>query len=79
MRTWAIQRMSNHSSDQTGGDGEGTPRLVKLWEQLIDFETSVESSNLQTNRSRDERRRIKRSIIGHDAPQHHPLQFHWKP
>ena len=44
-KIWAVQRMANHLVDQTGALGEEMPRVVKLWEQLIEYETSVESNS----------------------------------
>ena len=60
--------MGNHSSDPSGANGEDMPWLVKLWEQLIEFETTVESTNHNVNRARDERRRVERAIIGQEPP-----------
>ena len=67
-RNWAVQRLANHSSDQTGALGEDMPTSVKLWEEVIDFETSVDLNNPNSRRAREERRRVEWSVTGQMAP-----------
>ena len=63
-----MRRLSSHSSDQTGALGEDMPMSVKLWEEVIDFETSINLNNPNSRWAREERRCVEWSVTGQMAP-----------
>ena len=63
-----MRRLTSHSLDQTGALGEDMSMSVKLWEEVINFETSVDLNNPNSHRVREERRRVEWSVTGQMAP-----------
>ena len=58
----------DHSTDQSGAQGEDTPSVLRLFKQLWEFQESMPNASVRAEAERQERRDVERSITGAMAP-----------
>lgn len=61
-------RPGSHSTDQSGGAGEALPRYLQQVQEIEEYLSSLQSTNAQTIRARQERTQNERSTTGAMPP-----------